>query len=268
MVYASGRHLYLRVGQGDDVLAALPHNVVFSELRKVDAGMDGHVNRYGHFPFAWLQTYVDRHGEDCAAQARLVGVRDKFMYLQFRSMQAREVRGLLHYEAQRVEAFTALLRKEDPFMIPPTLVKDLAKEKNEIANNLLHSLAEIKWKPAKIEVADERTYAFMEPITEGLGIDLVKLPETEELDEVLDDFLSSVDPASSGIYPDADDPDGFYAGADDPEAQIMELIGLLLSMPDKDVRMIPAELKEHVRMLLGLGILPPEVEAQLRKKLF
>ena len=128
----------------------------------------------------------------------------------------------------------------------------------------------MNWRPARILAEDERTFAFLSPLAEGLGAKLSLESELEVLDDVLDDFLRHTGGMPDGIQgsmPPGMEEDPFGAEMGDPEGEAMLILNMVLDLPDAQAQSMPRELKEMVREVLEMDFVPPDIAAKVKKKL-
>lgn len=160
--------------------------------------------------------------------------------------------------------------REKNIVLPPHLVQNLEKEAGMIADHLLDQMITMNWRPARILAEDERTFAFLSPLAEGLGAKLSLESELEVLDDVLDDFLRHTGGMPDGIQgsmPPGMEEDPFGAEMGDPEGEAMLILNMVLDLPDAQAQSMPRELKEMVREVLEMDFVPPDIAAKVKKKL-
>ena len=149
------------------------------------------------------------------------------------------------------------VRVRDDFAIPPMIVDSYENSAEETVNALLEHLLEMNYRPAKIHVADDRTFCLLENAAAASGTELSfskELPSIEEFSEMLFDMFMNEEDESD------EDPE-------DTAQRIFDMVDMLLSLPEDKARTAPPEVKEAVRNLFALGIVPEEIERELRKKL-
>lgn len=136
------------------------------------------------------------------------------------------------------------------FIIPPMAVDNFLENPDKIMNHFLDALIEYSFGPAGFFVRDDRTYAFLKGLADKLGIKIS-----------VDQNLSALEEAEQNLLMEMEN------GSEQNMDEIVSFIGGILQMDDKDLHLIPEELKIQIKQVIDYGILPAEIEKAIKNKL-
>lgn len=149
-----------------------------------------------------------------------------------------------------------IVKGEDFYALPTTVIRHGEKNPEEVLKNFANTLRKENVRPEEIRCGDERTYALLKDFCEkteiGIGI-------YDGVLYALDDAEASMMELSLGMNPDLDE--------DEMVDVIDRFIDLVLDSSEEEIRMMPTEILEDLRMMIDSGMLNEETEEELRRKL-
>ena len=151
-------------------------------------------------------------------------------------------------------------------MVPLAVVTD-GSDPADMAHQFAQRLQEGGSVPATLRCGEERSFAMLRDLCEKTGIAIEK---TDTL-EILDDALPSVMDQMRGIDEDEeeddwgplDDGEGFYH----PMEHLEDIASAISEMTDEELKEMPRELKNMLRELVDMDVLPEKVAQRIRRVL-
>lgn len=137
--------------------------------------------------------------------------------------------------------------------LSPAVFEDFDTDPKAALDNSISNFVEMGMIPKEILVSDDRTERFLDCFKTEFGTEIKRKKSLPKLEEALTDLYDSM----------LDDGDG--DDAEDYE-MLLEMVSEIVKMPDNIARTMPKELKNELKNVLGMGILPMELEDKLRKK--
>lgn len=129
--------------------------------------------------------------------------------------------------------------------------EDYLTKPEKLVNNLIRVLVESRINPKTIKVDDKRTYTLLKPLAKKLKSNIIYGTDFDEFYNTMNDFYYRAfgnSPIMS-LFGDTTD--------------IEEFLGLLLVLPEEDIKNLPPEMLFILRQVYNEGLLLEEISDKL-----
>ncbi|WP_282925752.1 DUF7309 domain-containing protein [Helcococcus kunzii] len=129
--------------------------------------------------------------------------------------------------------------------------EDYLNNPENLVNNFIRVLVESRINPKTIKVDDKRTYTLLKPLAKKLKSNIIYGTDFDEFYNAINDFYYRAfgnSPLMS-LFEDTTD--------------IEEFLGLLLVLPEEDIKNLPPEMLFILRQVYNEGLLPEEISDKL-----
>lgn len=132
---------------------------------------------------------------------------------------------------------------------------DYEEHPEHLLDRFLQCLSDNNYVPEKFVARDERTAAFLKDVAQKTGCGLEIRQDLPGLDQQIESYM---------LHHDVID---YITDEDFSEEDLQDMVREMISMPNEFFRDLPGEEKETVKILLDAGVLPPDLQKELKTRL-
>ncbi len=154
-------------------------------------------------------------------------------------------------EVDEVPFFPSILLAAEAstgYILPVPPVEHYERNPEEMLKLLMEALNTQKICPLEFKVQDERTYALVKDFCGRLGIAVS-----------IEEDLPALADAECAFF------ERFGMSGEEELDDIIEMLGAILDLDEKELRSMPSEVVSQLELLVGQNILPADIERKLKK---
>ncbi len=168
-----------------------------------------------------------------------------------------------------------LIEKKSSYMLPAPILVGADDRPQDILQEFANAWRSQEYLAEEILCSDQRTYALLKDFCEKAKVKVslagARMKELEDAKNLLFNRSADANRFDEELYDEMDDDyeDGSGFEMDEETARQMfeEMIESILSMNARELRELPQEVYEYLKMMVEQGVLPADIERKLRRKL-